>query len=141
MKPQDFLTERSDIAEKALEMDLDHEVQMARQQCYFAAKDAIRIHSLLKNVSEMEGLEGWMQAKLSKASDYLKAVAEALEYDAMEKQQDNVVAVPDMPDEAFSESRAEELFNNLLGENTTAAIATVAMPMGAVVKRKKAKKK
>lgn len=141
MKPQDFLTERSDIAEKALEMDLDHEVQMARQQCYFAAKDAIRIHSLLKNVSEMEGLQGWMQAKLSKAADYLKAVAEGLEYEAMEKQQDNVVAVPDMPDEAFSESRAEELFNNLLGENTTAAIATVAMPMGAVVKRKKAKKK
>lgn len=125
MKPQDFITERSDIAEKALEMDLDHEVQMARQQCYFAAKDAIRIHSLLKSVSEMEGLEAWMQSKLSKAADYLSAVAEGLEYNAIEKQQDSTVAVPDTPVDAFSEGRAEELYNSLLDETTsTGGVAT-----------------
>lgn len=125
MKPTDFLTERSDIAEKALEMDLDHEVQMARQQCYTAAKDAIRLHGLLRNVSEMEGLEGWMQSKLSKAQEYLASVADALEYEQIEDSEEAVAEVPGLEDDAFSESAANELYNSLLDETTTAgAIAS-----------------
>jgi len=136
MKSSHFIAERSDIAEKALDMDLDHEVQMARQQCYNSAKDAIRLHGLLKNVSEMEGLEGWISAKITKAAEYLSAAADALEYDEIEKTQDDVVPVPDVDPMAF-EDKAEELYNELLDETTSSgAVAVVAKPLGAVKKRK-----
>ena len=38
---------------------------------------------------------------------------------AIEKQQDSTVAVPDTPVDAFSEGRAEELYNSLLDETTS----------------------
>lgn len=55
-----------------------HEVTMARAQTYRAAKCAMEIHKMLANINE---LEGWMQAKLTLAADYLEAVASNLEYD------------------------------------------------------------
>lgn len=82
MKTTDFIKE-SIIADNAESMHKDHEVQMARQDCYNAAKNAIELHHLLKNVSEMEGLEGWVSEKITLAADYLKTVKEYLEYDAM----------------------------------------------------------
>lgn len=81
MKSNDFLSE--DIASDAHEMHLDHEVQMARKDCYTAADDAIALHKLLRNVSEQQGLEGWVAAKITLASDYLKTVREHLEYQLM----------------------------------------------------------
>lgn len=81
MKSNDFLSE--DIAADAHEMHLDHEVQMARKDCYTAADDAIALHKLLRNVSEQQGLEGWVAAKITLASDYLKTVREHLEYQLM----------------------------------------------------------
>lgn len=59
----------------------DHEVQMARAELYKIAKYAIKLHDLLKNVSEAEGLEGWQQSKITKAADYIGSVFHALEYD------------------------------------------------------------
>ena len=35
---------------------------------------------MLANISEEEGLEGWVQAKITKASDYLSSVKHHLEY-------------------------------------------------------------
>ena len=61
--------------------DHDHEVSMARQQAYTAARDAIRIYELLAQISEQQGLEGWVQSKLTKAAEYLSVVADNLEYD------------------------------------------------------------
>lgn len=60
--------------------ELDHEVSMARGDIYSAAKNAIRIYELLTHISEQEGLEGWVQAKITKASEYLSTVADHLEY-------------------------------------------------------------
>lgn len=57
----------------------DHEVEMARSDLYQAHKNSSKIHKLIKNVSEDEGLEGWVQAKITKAADYLKSVREYLE--------------------------------------------------------------
>lgn len=54
------------------------DVEMARAQTYRAAKCAMEIHRMLKMVPE---LEGWMQAKITLAADYLEAVASNLEYD------------------------------------------------------------
>lgn len=60
--------------------ELDHEVEMARQQVYSSAQNAIRIYELLARINEQQGLEGWVQSYLTKASDYLGAVADNLEH-------------------------------------------------------------
>lgn len=69
-----------DISTEAKRMETDHEVQMARAELYRAAKYAIELHQMLKNVSEEQGLEGWVSAKITKASDYLGSVKHHLEY-------------------------------------------------------------
>jgi hypothetical protein len=69
------LGELADMAER------DHEVQMARSDLYKIAKYAIKLHEMLKGVSEAEGIEGWQQAKITKASDYISSVFHALDYD------------------------------------------------------------
>jgi hypothetical protein len=59
----------------------DHEVQMARAELYKTAKYAIKLHDMLKGVSEVQGLEGWVQAKITKASDYIGSVYHHLDYE------------------------------------------------------------
>jgi hypothetical protein len=81
MKSYDFLTEG--IVEDAHEMHQDHEVQMARKDCYQAAEHAIALHKMLRHVSENQGLEGWVAAKITLAADYLNTVREYLEYELM----------------------------------------------------------
>jgi hypothetical protein len=66
------------IATPMVKIHDDHEVDMAKAQVYRAAKCAMEIHKMLKMVGE---LEGWMQAKITLAADYLEAVASNLEYD------------------------------------------------------------
>jgi hypothetical protein len=78
MKPSDFIVES--IGADADAMHKDHEVQLARQDCYNAAKNAIELHKLLASVSEQEGLEGWISEKLTLAADYLNTVKEHFEY-------------------------------------------------------------
>ena len=36
---------------------------------------------MLKGVSEAEGIEGWQQAKITKAADYMSSVFHSLDYD------------------------------------------------------------
>ncbi len=68
----------ADLAQRA---EQDHEVQMARADLYKLAKYSIKLHEMLKGVSEAEGLEGWVQAKITKATDYIGSVYHHLEYD------------------------------------------------------------
>ena len=81
MNSNDFLKEG--FVEDAHIMHQDHEVQMAREECYHAAENAIALHKLLRNISEQQGLEGWVSAKITLAGDYLKTVREYLEYELM----------------------------------------------------------
>ena len=81
MNSKDFLKEG--FVEDAHIMHQDHEVQMAREECYHAAENAIALHKLLRNISEQQGLEGWVAAKITLAGDYLKTVREYLEYELM----------------------------------------------------------
>lgn len=74
-KTNEGLGELADMAER------DHEVQMARAELYKIAKYAIKLHDLLKNVTEAEGIEGWQQSKITKAADYIGSVFHSLEYD------------------------------------------------------------
>lgn len=79
MKTTDFLNE--DFVNDAHEAHQDHEVQMARSDCYNAAKYAIELHKLLKEVSEETGLDGWVSEKITLANDYLRTVTEYLRYE------------------------------------------------------------
>ena len=69
------------LAELAGVAERDHEVQMARAELYKIAKYAIKLHEMLKSVSEAEGIEGWQQSKITKAADYMGSVYHAMDYD------------------------------------------------------------
>jgi hypothetical protein len=90
MKSKDFLKEG--FVEDAASSFQDHEVQMARKDCFNAAENALALHKLLKNVSEVQGIEGWVAAKITLASDYLNTVREYLEYELMSGQQDPMIS-------------------------------------------------
>jgi hypothetical protein len=81
MKPIDFIHQKHPIVQAAESMHMDHEVQMAREECYHAASNAMELHRLLKHVSEEEGLQGWASEKITLANDYLRNVKEWLEYE------------------------------------------------------------
>ena len=59
----------------------DHEVQMARSELYRAAKCAMSLEKMLHHINEEQGLEGWIQAKITKAADYLESVYHYLDYE------------------------------------------------------------
>ena len=59
----------------------DHEVEMAQADTYQLAKQAMALHKMLMRASEMQGLEGWQQAKITKAADYINAVYKNLSHD------------------------------------------------------------
>lgn len=69
------------LADMADFSERDHEVQMARAELYKIAKYALKLHDMLKGVSEAEGIQGWMQSKITKAADYVGSVYHTLEYD------------------------------------------------------------
>ena len=106
-----------DLALMAHKAEMDHEVHMARSDLYKAAKYSIKLHDILKNVSEEQGLEGWVAAKITKAADYLSSVKHYMEYEMMP--QDNVELpvepktepVEDAVD--YKESLASKLQNKL----------------------------
>ena len=80
------------LADMADVVERDHEVQMARSDLYKLAKYSIKLHEMLKSISEHEGLEGWQQSKITKAADYISSVYHALDYDmkfAESKQENN----------------------------------------------------
>ena len=72
---------QENLADMASKVEQDHEVQMARAQLYKIAKYSIKMHEMLKNVSEQEGLEGWVQSKITKAADYMGAVYHNMDYE------------------------------------------------------------
>jgi hypothetical protein len=59
----------------------DNEVHMARADLYRTAKLAIMLHEMLKNVGEGQGLDGWVQRKLTRAADYIESVFDYLDYE------------------------------------------------------------
>jgi len=69
------------LADLAYKAEADHEVQMARAELYKVAKYAIKLHEMLKGVSEAEGLEGWVQSKITKAADYMSSVYHHMDYE------------------------------------------------------------
>ena len=64
------------IAERHM---VDEEGRMAKSQLHRTAKCASEIHRMLRDDTQ---LEAWVQAKITKASDYLSADKHYLEYEA-----------------------------------------------------------
>lgn len=124
MTPTEFIVENSMIAQEADDMHRDHEVQMARSQMYSAAQAAIEIHRMLKDISELEGLEGWVQSKLTLASEYLESVRDYLKYEAASEESEM------MP---FAESAANYALDQLINETATggsSSAGAVAVSVG-----------
>lgn len=106
MKPTDFIVEHNPfIAADADEMHRDQEVQMARSDLYAAADYAIKLHKILRGVSDSADMEQWVMEKISIANENLRTVYEYLNYEAREQEG----AMP-----AFAFESAEQKFNSLL---------------------------
>jgi ElaB/YqjD/DUF883 family membrane-anchored ribosome-binding protein len=63
-----------------VDSDGDSEGRMAKGQLYRAAKYATELEEMIMDDEE---LDGWVQAKITKASDYLSSVKHYLEYKKM----------------------------------------------------------
>jgi ribosome assembly protein YihI (activator of Der GTPase) len=72
---------REGLADLAAKAEQDHEIQMARSELYKLSKYSIKLHDLLKTVSEAEGLQAWQQSYITKAADYIDAVYHDIEYE------------------------------------------------------------
>lgn len=70
----------------------DHEVEMAKSDLFQAAKNAKQVYEMIADVSEEEGLEGWVQEKIIKANDYLNTIREYLEGKRVQEMTGGVVA-------------------------------------------------
>jgi hypothetical protein len=70
----------------------DHEVEMAKSDLFQAAKNAKQVYEIIADVSEEEGLPGWVQEKIIKANDYLNTVREYLEHKQVQEMTGGVIA-------------------------------------------------
>jgi len=82
----------------------DHEAKMARADLYKLAQYSAK---LFKMIDENEELDGWVQAKITKASDYISSIYHYLEYEKMARE-----AVEQGP-RNFEESVEQQVKNSL----------------------------
>lgn len=85
LEETDLIINPSSISKKAVGLispdtdRQDHEIEMAKSDLYQSSKNALEIFNIIKNISEDQGLEGWVQEKIIKANDYLNTVREYLQ--------------------------------------------------------------
>tara|TARA_R110000772_G_scaffold25697_1_gene66785 strand:+ start:1082 stop:1588 length:507 start_codon:yes stop_codon:yes gene_type:complete len=122
----------------------DHEVQMARADLYKIAKYAIKLHDMLKTVSEAEGIEGWQQSKITKAADYIGSVYHAMDYDtkfAESKSTKNVMKrSKTMTEKSYLESMQEKV-NKTLKKKSEVACSECGNPSYTTLDEETSKKK
>lgn len=58
----------------------DHEVNMAQSDLYRLSKKSLMLHELMQQMGDQQQLEGWVQAKITKAADYVDSVWNYLSY-------------------------------------------------------------
>ncbi len=97
--------------------DTDEDGWMAKSQLYKAAKYAIKLHAM---ISDQDNLEPWVQAKITKASDYLQVVKHYMEYEGMNPypmeglQEDNEEATA-MADHYFDMAKQDDANDGMDG--------------------------
>jgi len=105
------------LGDMANRCETDHEVQMARADLYKIGKYAIELHDMLRNVSEEQGLEGWVQSKITKAADYMGSVKHHLEYEMSGMNSDNQEAMPADALDALESTEADQNKKNMKAES------------------------
>ena len=95
------------LADLAYRAESDHEVQMARADLYKIGKYAIKLHEMLKGVTEKEGLDGWVQSKITKAADYMGSVYHHLDYEMKFEEVAESINDDDDVDEGIEERRPD----------------------------------
>ena len=73
------------------------EGQMARADLYRGAKNAMKLFQM---VQDGQQLEGWVQAKITKAADYLDSVYHYMEYQAKFGQGGVAISLDDITSDA-----------------------------------------
>lgn len=115
------------LGDMAYKAEMDHEVQMARSDLYKVAKYAVELHDMLKSVSEAEGIEGWQQAKITKAADYIGSVYHSMDYEAHVASQDTSEEMPIAEADQINELDIKKRITDLVAGNPLAKkIATKA---------------
>ena len=88
---------------------VDHEVEMARSDLIQASKNAEKVYNMIEQVSEDEGLDGWVQEKIIKANDYLNTVREYLEGKEVQGMNEGSQRVDSLVTDALKIMRGPEL--------------------------------
>lgn len=78
--------------------DIDEEGKMAKRQLHDMEKYARELSGMLQDTTQ---LEAWVQAKLTKAADYLKTVKHYVEYGMEEGAYDQVMPEMQPMDEPY----------------------------------------
>lgn len=107
------------LAELAAKAEQDHEIQMARSELYKLSKYSIKLHDLLKTVSEAEGLQAWQQSYITKAADYIDAVYHDLSY---EKSMDSEISVDMENAQSVKENKAVKDYTRTLSSKLAETI-------------------
>jgi hypothetical protein len=87
--------------------EVDHEGAMAKADLYKLANYSFK---LFKKIEDSDQLEAWVQAKITKAADYIASVYHYLEYEMKFSEYGSKIENSDM----YSESQKRELKNMLL---------------------------
>ena len=139
MKTSDIFENDSKIALKpeTYNQHPDHEVQMARSDLYRAANSSMKLHQMLKGVNERQGLEGWVQAKITKAADYLESVYHYLDYEMKNPSELEMEAAPVAPGAAPATPQSAQPAG-IAAQNPAVAAAAAAKAAADAKKAKQA---
>jgi len=118
------------IKEELEEAHMDREGDMAKRQLYHTAKNAM---TLFDSLDDGDQLEGWVQSKITKASDYMKSVRDYLEYEMGVEMMDPE-EVEDMidPDDVLDEGMKDlhtEIENVVLERGIMKSVRELAVEM------------
>jgi len=114
----------------------DDEGKMAKADLYRGAKHAMKLFQMLQDGQQ---LEGWVQAKITKAADYLDTVYHYMEYQAKFGDGARAVSIDDMTGEA--EMAAEESVEEEDDELEVKEGMTYEQRLGALLESKLKKSK
>jgi len=84
----------------------DHEAKMARADLFKCAQYSFK---LFKMIQEDQELEGWVQAKITKAADYIASVYHYMEYEMKISEYGSAIENSDMYSESIRRSFAQKL--------------------------------
>jgi len=109
---------------------IDHEVEMARSDLFSAAKNAKKVYEMIQDVSEEEGLDGWVQEKIIKANDYLNTIREYLEGKQVQGASESLGTTGAMTNGEMGEGQLDELSPQALGSYVKSAAGDMANRKG-----------